>query len=128
MIQFTVCFLNVECGVHYLEYYDGDKSHLIQRFCGLKQGSLPTSLNRDAILKLSEQHHWNYELKIRYQAVDKDLPNTGIIQILYEDFFWIFTNFLWVFAFVKLVQFYLVAIAFCDNLQILTLIPAWMSY
>ena len=77
----------MECDVHYLEYYDGDVSNLTERFCGLMQGGLPTSRNSVVILKSSEERHLNNEMKIRYQAVNKNFSDTGIFQTLYDNYF-----------------------------------------
>ena len=51
VIQFVVCYMNLNCQTSSLNYYDGDLRKPPHRYCGLKQLTLPRSNSSVAIIE-----------------------------------------------------------------------------
>ena len=78
VIRFTICYMNLDCQVASLSYYDGDIRETPHQYCGLRQLTLPISNTSVAILKTPYYHDADfYELKVHYSAVVKDGIETG---------------------------------------------------
>ena len=51
VIQFVVCYMNLNCQKSSLNYYDGDLRKTPHRYCGLRQLTLPRSNSSVAIIE-----------------------------------------------------------------------------